>query len=294
MLGVPEDNVPRPLSSACRFESLPVLGSGAWAYAANGNPFRVPHSTCENPQHESCWSQEAATIAATVRRITWRSPSRHESAKNDPRTPSEDEVYVDNLGASNFPGDGSDSASANSSIQGGRIRGMLLHKLIEEVLTGETLESTECLVARATKLLAELDIAEAKCPQEGPHTPELAATTLRAFAIPEVAALKPRLVPEIAVLLAETSGTTTAFIGGVADALALGEDGSPEVVVEWKSDVAPDSAQIALYRDQVRDYLVATGASEGLLVFATTGTAERISRPSVNVRSSTFLTRRAA
>jgi exodeoxyribonuclease-5 len=157
----------------------------------------------------------------------------------------------------------------------------LLHKLIEEVLTGETHESEKALVARAKKLIAELDITESEQPQDGPHAPELAATTLRALAIPEVAALKARLVPEITVLSAEIIGDATAFVGGIADALAFSEDGTPDVVVEWKSDVAPSTAQVALYRKQVGDYLVATGAREGLLVFASAGTFEKIRLPAL-------------
>jgi exodeoxyribonuclease-5 len=50
---------------------------------------------------------------------------------------------------------------------------------------------------------------------------------------------------------------------GVADAIARGEGGVAEVVIDLKSDVAPSAETIAHYRDQVGDYLRATGAQLG-------------------------------
>jgi len=47
-------------------------------------------------------------------------------------------------------------------------------------------------------------------------------------------------------------------------------------VVDWKTDVSPSAQQIELYREQLRDYLFATGASEALLVFVTTGQVDRV------------------
>ncbi len=63
-------------------------------------------------------------------------------------------------------------------------------------------------------------------------------------------------------------------------ALALNPDGTVDVVIDWKSDVNPDKAQIDLYRSQVQDYLAATGAREGLLVFVSSGKVERVRHPS--------------
>jgi exodeoxyribonuclease-5 len=58
--------------------------------------------------------------------------------------------------------------------------------------------------------------------------------------------------------------------------MALDTDGAPDVVIDWKSDVAPDAAVINLYREQVREYLAATGATQALLVFVSTGRIERV------------------
>jgi hypothetical protein len=86
-------------------------------------------------------------------------------------------------------------------------------------------------------------------------------------------------LPEITVFSAETDSERTTYVGGIVDALALGQDGSVDVVIDWKSDVDPSVSQVEVYRTQVRDYLTATGAKEGLLVFATTGGIEKVFRP---------------
>ena len=64
---------------------------------------------------------------------------------------------------------------------------------------------------------------------------------------------------------------------GIADAVASDERGRVEVVIDWKSDVDPAPGQIDVYRGQVRDYIAATGAQLGLVVFLTSNQVERIS-----------------
>jgi exodeoxyribonuclease-5 len=151
-----------------------------------------------------------------------------------------------------------------------------VHKLLEEVLTGETADRRETLETRARALLAQLGATEAARPADGPHAPELAATTVRALAIPEIAACRSRLVPELTVFSARAEEDCTTYVGGIADALAYLPLGIIDLVVDWKTDVTPTEQQIDLYRAQIRDYLVATGASEGLLVFVTTGQLVRV------------------
>ncbi len=54
-------------------------------------------------------------------------------------------------------------------------------------------------------------------------------------------------------------------------------DGRIEVVVDWKSDVSPTNPLRAKYRTQVRDYLDASGATRGFVVYMTLGQVEEIS-----------------
>jgi len=57
----------------------------------------------------------------------------------------------------------------------------------------------------------------------------------------------------------------------VVDAVALPADGTPEAVIDWKSDVAPSADAIEGYLAEVQAYLEALGLNFGLLVFVTTG-----------------------
>ena len=125
-------------------------------------------------------------------------------------------------------------------------------------------EGANTLELRARNLLSELGVPEAGRAEDGPHAPELAASVRRALGIPEVAALRHRLLPEMTVFSAEPAGQGTIYVGGVADAVAFDGGNNVDVVVDWKSDVEPATAVVDLYREQVRDYLAATGGKEGL------------------------------
>lgn len=175
-------------------------------------------------------------------------------------------------------------SGVSSAIAGSRERGLVVHKLLEEVLTGETPEQQEALENRARTLLLQLGLAEAPSPKEGPHAPELTATALRALAVPEIVACRARLLPEMTVFSAEDDDRSTTYVGGVADAVAYQPAGAIDLVIDWKTDVNPTAQQVQLYREQLRDYLTATGAPEGLLVFVTSGQLVRVklaSRPAV-------------
>jgi exodeoxyribonuclease-5 len=83
-------------------------------------------------------------------------------------------------------------------------------------------------------------------------------------------------VPELTVFSARADDDSTTYVGGIADAVAYLPLGIIDLVVDWKTDVSPSAQQIELYREQLRDYLFATGASEALLVFVTTGQVVRV------------------
>ena len=258
-----------------RLDELPAFDAAALSCGPAPKKTQEP----ENPQDEANWRTEAAAIAAARHSIIWRSPSRHEGLEGEQPVRLDEDIFTDAAALeANLPNE-SGPALLHEIIQGGRERGLVLHKLLEEVLTGETAEEPAALETRARILLAELAVVEAENPGTGPHAPEIAATALRALAIPAVAALRPRLLPEMTVFSAEISANAMTYIGGIVDALALGEYGAIDVVIDWKSDVDPSLSQVELYRAQVRDYLAATGAKEGLLVFATSGRIELLRRP---------------
>ena len=146
---------------------------------------------------------------------------------------------------------------------GSAIRGALLHKLIEEILTGEIEEAASVLEARAAVLLAQLGALEAGAL----HDPvEMAATVLRALSLPGVAEHRGTLVPEMALYSARNAGGI--LMAGRADAVAVA-DGQPIVVFDWKSDVAPTAADRQTYAGQLLEYMEAVGAPRGAVVYLT-------------------------
>jgi len=156
-------------------------------------------------------------------------------------------------------------------VQGGRERGLILHKLMEEVLTGETDAAAAALAKRAGELIRALGRSPVANPATGLSAEELAGCVVRTLALPEIAALRPTLLAEFPVYAARTDDGEETATAGIADALTLTAEGSPTVVVDWKSDVNPDPQTLDHYRSQVRAYLDMTGAERGLIVLMTTG-----------------------
>ena len=155
-------------------------------------------------------------------------------------------------------------------------RGLVIHKLLEEVLSSETSDDVAALNARAIRLIAELGEAEHHDAGIGLSAQELAQTVYNTLALPQIAALRPSLLPEFHVYGGD--GVDLA-LAGIADAIGFGPDGAPEVIVDWKSDVAPSAAMLAHYRDQVGSYMGMTGATRGLIVLVTSGTVIEIVAP---------------
>jgi exodeoxyribonuclease-5 len=243
--------------------------------AALGGAPAAAGADAVNEQDTARWEREAGVIAATKRVITWRSPSRHDSvADGEPQL--DEGVFVGEEAWDKGVPEEPTGFDEIATVKGSRERGLILHKLLEEVLTGETAEDAASLEGRGKVLLIELGITEAARAEDGIHSPELAASVRRALALPEIAPLRPHLLAELTLLSAVETEKGTNYVGGIADALTISGEGAVEVIVDWKSDVDPSAATIELYRTQVRDYLAATGGREGLLVFLTSGQVERV------------------
>ena len=80
----------------------------------------------ENEQTRETFASEAAAIAERTRSIVWRTPSRDEGAAHP--VPREEMPTILITDGDRAPADG----AAAAAIQGGRERGVILHKLIEE------------------------------------------------------------------------------------------------------------------------------------------------------------------
>lgn len=225
-----------------------------------------------NGQTREVFAAEAAAIAKRTRTIVWRTPSRGEDANQPVMRGEEPKILVTD----------SDGAPADrpsvAPIQGGLERGLVLHKLIEEVLTGETEETMPDLVARAGVLIRALGQPVMEDPAEGLAPAELAGCVVRAFSLPEIARLRPRLVPEFPVYRSAMTDECEEAAFGIVDAIAFDADGRPEVVIDWKSDVDPSPETLEHYRAQVVAYLDMTGARTGLIVALTPGAVFEVGR----------------
>ena len=220
----------------------------------------------ENEQTREVFAAEAATIAEHQRNIVWRVPSRDEGTAGPVVREEVPEILISD-------GDGAPAESETAAtIQGGRERGIVLHKIIEEILTGETAETMPALVARAEALIRALGRPVVDDPALGLAPAELAGCVVRALSLPEVAALRPGLLPEFPLYASTMTEAHEEVTTGIADAIAFGPDGAPQVVIDWKSDVDLAPEAIQHYRAQMRAYLDATDAERGLVVAATSGT----------------------
>ncbi|GAB2206287.1 UvrD-helicase domain-containing protein [Roseibium sp. ROS1] len=218
-----------------------------------------------NTQTRASFAAEAEAIAAAQTRLTWLAPSRDENAAGTMLREEESALWTGSAD------DQPPELEAAVLVQGGRERGLILHKLMEEVLTGEIPEAEAALTERAGHLIRDLGQSPVADPATGLSAQELAACVARTLALPDIAALRPGLLAEFPVYSAQAADSVETATAGIADALTLTAEGRPAVVVDWKSDVTPMPGTLDHYRAQVRAYLDMTGAERGLIVLMTSG-----------------------
>ena len=222
----------------------------------------------ENAQTREVFANEAALVTSATTKLRWIAPSRDE----DPTGP----LDVTPVPRIDLGADGERAADAAVAVQGGRERGLIIHKLFEEALTGEITDDVEALVGRAAVLIQDLGCEPEADAANGLSAEEMGKTVAKTLALPEIAAIRATLLPELPVYgVGEGDGVELATFG-IVDALCIGEDGKPELVIDWKSDVAPSPAASDHYRSQVRSYLEVTGIPRGLIVFVTSGSIVRV------------------
>ncbi|ABE62796.1 UvrD/REP helicase [Nitrobacter hamburgensis X14] len=234
-------------------EHLPALDG-----AALGAPGQAPAKSGENLQTREIFAAEASRILADRKAVTWRRPSR---AELDPHQSGNVEAAVASEAVEIPP----------SVVVGSSTRGVILHKLIEEILSGETQDTLERLEIRAGELLTQIGSGAAQNTQAGISPAELSATVMRTLALSEIKELRHRLVAELPVFGCSITVDGETLISGLADAVALDESGAIDVVIDWKSDVAPDVAALDHYRQQIGDYRKQMNAKRALVVLMTSG-----------------------
>jgi CRISPR-associated exonuclease Cas4 len=219
----------------------------------------APTPQVENEQTSEQFLDEADLVKSSSPPIYWRIPSDHDADR-----PIEAVVVSAHVDA---------SFEAIETIGSGSIRGLVLHKLFEELLNAELEANALSCQERAQVLLRQL-IGNARGESVLPDSAEIARTCLKALAHPALTAIRGRLQPEYPVW--HSNGTD--YLAGRADAVT-GDGNSLSTVIDWKSDIAPAEQTRVAYQSQLGDYLRASGATRGLIVYASLGEIEWVSLP---------------
>jgi CRISPR-associated exonuclease Cas4 len=201
-----------------------------------------------NDQTSERFQSEQSRVDAASKPVRWLRPSEAD-ADREPL----DEVLRDELEHLDVEA---------SALAGSTARGLVLHKLMEELLTGEVEETAVAMEARAAVLLNELGASASL------NALEIAGTALRTLSLPAIAERRNNLVPEVGVYSSFDEGEI--LVAGRADAIAY-ENDVAEVVFDWKSDVAPTETDRLAYRAQLLTYARATGAKRAAVIYMSLG-----------------------
>jgi CRISPR-associated exonuclease Cas4 len=205
-----------------------------------------------NDQAASTFADERERIQRLNPRIDWRRPSSADI----------DRELLDRATIDVGTNEGGSEIEA-VVVGAGALRGIILHKLMEELLTGLLVPDLAHLNDRAFTLAQDAIIVGATVPDPS----ELAATALRTFSHEKLKPYIAKLVPEIPLYGARSD---TVLVSARADAIAF-EAGAPVAVFDWKSDVAPTPDDHDAYASQLLEYLELIGAEKGAVVYMTSG-----------------------
>jgi ATP-dependent exoDNAse (exonuclease V) beta subunit len=207
-----------------------------------------------NTQDADLFGEESWSMAAAAPPLDWRLPSAHDRDRTEMLEP-----MVRSIDA---------AFEFVSPIGGGRLRGIVLHKLMEEFLTGELDENDLPRVEeRARDLLMELKAMEGAASASDPAPGEMARTAANTLKFADVAVLRPHLVPEVPIWSNLGGGK---LIAGRADAVAVQGD-EHLAVLDWKSDLSPSRDDRSGHIAQLKDYIATIGAAKGAIVYMSLG-----------------------
>ena len=139
------------------------------------------------------------------------------------------------------------------------------------MLTGEIQDAVPVLERRAVELLAQLGREPSADPEYGIAPKELAETMARTLSLPEIATLRPLLIPEYSVFGSKIDGKIETLVSGIADAVARDVNDKIKAIIDWKSDVEMNPDKLAAYCSQLSEYRNHTCAERALLVLMTAG-----------------------
>lgn len=270
LMVIPRPDAPTPSSAWSALVDIGVAGLPTIEAPADARPVMTDDTEPENPQTAVVYAAESARIASLAHPVVWKTPSREEDVGKALEQEETPEVFIagsaESVPASEHP----------LVIQGGRERGLVLHKLLEEVLTGELAEDAASLTSRSAELANMLGARMSDDPALGLSSVELANSVRRTLALDVVAAARPTLLAEFPVYASDEVDGVEQVRTGIVDAISYAQDGKPASVFDWKSDVEPTPDSVAHYKAQVRTYLAMTGTPRGYVVFSTTGDVHEV------------------
>jgi CRISPR-associated exonuclease Cas4 len=205
-----------------------------------------PASVTAQSAHE--FALEEAAIEA-LPRIRWRQPS-----KGDADRDLLDRATIDAAGADDFP-----DIESVAVAGAGPLRGIVLHKLMEELLLAFVKANRTSLAERASELVDQLSFDKSVKPEPS----ELADAALRTFGDAQLDRYRAHLVPEYPLFGARSENE---LVSARADSVAI-VNGVPTAAFDWKSDVDPDANMREAYRAQLLEYLSLCGAPTGAVVY---------------------------
>jgi CRISPR-associated exonuclease Cas4 len=237
-----------------KLDQLPELSIGHFPKEEFQKPPDVP-----NTQTRDQFDNERTEIERAFARIRWIRPS-----DGDP-----DVSWFETPSVAAW-----EQTTEPFLIRGGAIRGIILHKLMEEIVTGELRADSDAVRERSRRLLQEL-AGSAAIPNI--DFQELAETTLRTWSLPELADYRSELVAEVPIY-GSFAGEDERLVAGRADAVCY-RSGRPLIVLDWKSDVAPGNDARARYASQIMQYAHVLGVERGAIVYMSLGQVQWVSAP---------------
>lgn len=239
---VSEDGSIRPRNLDFKLQEIPVLNISEFT----ARPFISPPDA-RNDQNVASFEDEQEVLRL-IKPIRWIRPSDGDTDIVQFRT---------------TPAVAWDQPVEQITVMSpGSSRGMVLHALMEELLTGGLPEDFPPVMQRAAELSSQLAYAG--------DPSELAGAALRTAALPVLATGRESIVTEVPIYGSVGQDAALRYITGRADAVRY-VDGRAETVFDWKSDVAPLAADREAYARQLAQYAHVLGAAHGAVVYMTTG-----------------------
>lgn len=222
------------------------------------NAMRVQRDVTVNNQDAKTFAEQTAAILAAKKPIINKTPSRHESHASSLRISLDDLIDAEPV------------ADPSEFVQGSAERGIVMHKLMEEILTGELKDNEPEVENRARELIQQM-IAFKEDEIKDMDARVMAKEIMQTLALPQIASIRHRLVPEVATSSSYENDKIEGVTFGIMDAADISDRGEIETVIDWKSDRSPTAAIIEFYRDQMSDYMKMNSAKRGLIVFMASG-----------------------